>query len=364
MWKLLWKTLILAFILVGCRRSLPDRAPSQYSENGRLWAYGVVALSEPIADVSVIVRRQTGAQSLDTFVLEGRQGSDAKNMAYVDFHPQREELLSLVYSVEFRVQDGQKGDIYAVLEKGGRSYYGRQKVHLGQALFKDQEDQAVVELDKELHLSGIADGPAAGEWALHLPDVQKIVLRPWQGMCPRYDSLSFGQGTEPSPFLLPQEADICRPIQPQDDLCQGDPTRSECRPQAPQLGALMSSQAARYTVENLEKIEATKAVFAMAKVSTDARLEFRSAAVRVSDASVNREWCAKKFSALGTTIGERRNEACTLVPTPAEPKDGYLTCAVMISFDRAQTFMEKVCNVTAVFLGSQDDVVRVQILKR
>lgn len=364
MLRLKWKVLILALLVVGCRRATEGNTLRQYVENGRQWAYGLVRLTDLSGDFSIMIRRQAGAQPLVTFSLEGRQGSDVKDVAYVDYHPQEDEVLAYVHSLEFRSQDGLKGEVYAVLEKGGRSSYGRQYVHVGVATFENQQDLTLMRLDQGLHVSVIGEGPFAGQWALHYPDVQKIVLQSWQGICPRFDALSFGVGSEWGPLPGASSLDLCRPLMTQDDLCQSDPTKAGCRPKPPLAAAGQGPDPARYSVENLEKIDVEKGIYGLARVSTDARLEFRARDVTVPDAKTNTEWCLQRFSAVGRTIGDRRNDACILTPTPAQPKEGLLTCAVTVGFDRAQTYMEKICNVVAIFQGDTEDIVRLQVLKR
>jgi len=355
--------IVIVMITGGCRRQNGGSGPFQYEENGRKWAHGEVKVGDLTRDFSLVVQRKTSGQAFDTYHLAARIGSDTVPVAYVDLHPTQGIYLAYVYSVEFRSQDGKQGNIYGVLEKGGRSFNSRQYVHLGEASFKDQEDEAPLSLNQGVHVSEIVDGPFKGNLAVHYPEMAKVVSKPWQGLCPRYDSLSYGVPIDGGGAASGATFDVCRPLTIENDLCQGDPTRPDCRPRPP-IAAAVNRGEGQYRVENLEKLDVALASYALARVSTEGRIEFRSRQLAVTSAEMNREWCAEKFAAVGRTIGDRRNEACILRPSPAEPKDGFLTCAVTIGFERAQTYMEKTCNVTAIFMGPKDELVKIQVLKR
>jgi hypothetical protein len=314
-------------------------------------------------DFGLALQRKSSGQPFDTYHLAARVGSESLSVAYVDLHPREEIYLAYVYTVEFRSQDGKQGSIYAVLEKGGRSLSSRQYVHVGTATFKDQEEEASLTLKQGVHVSEIVDGPFKGNIALHFPKLEKVTSKPWQGLCPRYESLSYGVPIEAGTTSSDAGFDLCRPLTIENDLCQGDPTRPGCRPKPP-VSVAVSRGEQQYRVENLEKLDIAQSIYALARVSDEGRLEFRSRHLAVSSPEMNRQWCAEKFAAVGRTIGDRRNDACVLRPSPAEPKDGFLTCAVTIGFENAQTYMEKICNVTAIFLGPKDELVKIQVLKR
>jgi hypothetical protein len=358
-------TYLLLFLVIStaCRRQAGGSSAYEYEENGRKWAHGEVKVGDFSRDFSLSLQRKSSGQPFDIYHLVARVGSDTLPIAYVDLHPKEEIYLAYVYTVEFRSQDGKLGDVYAVLEKGGRTFNGRQYVHLGRASFKDREEETSFTPNGGVHVSEIVDGPFKGNLGIHYPQLSKIVSKPWQGVCPRFDSLSYGIPVEGGASPLGAALELCRPLNMENDLCQGDPTRSECRPKPPQT-VTIGNDSGQYRVENLEKLDVAQAIHALARVSTEGRIEFRSSQIKVTSADMNRQWCDEKFAAVGRTIGDRRNDACVLRPTPTEPKDGFMTCAVTIGFERAQTYMEKVCNVTAIFGGASGEMVRVQVLKR
>lgn len=358
-------TSLLLFLVIStaCRRQTGGSSAYEYEENGRKWAHGEVKVGDFSRDFSLSIQRKSSGQPFDIYHLVARVGSETLPIAYVDLHPKEEIYLAYVYTVEFRSQDGKQGDIYAVLEKGGRTFNGRQYVNLGRATFKDREEETAFTPNGGLHVSEIVDGPFKGNLGLHYPQMSKIVSKPWQGLCPRFDSLSYGIPVEGGASPLSAALELCRPLNMENDLCLGDPTRPDCRPKPP-LPVTGGNDSGQYRVENLEKLDVAQAIYALARVSTEGRIEFRSRQIKVTSADMNREWCAEKFAAVGRTIGDRRNDACVLRPTPTEPKDGFLTCAVTIGFERAQTYMEKVCNVMAIFGGASGEMVRVQVLKR
>jgi hypothetical protein len=93
-------------------------------------------------------------------------------------------------------------------------------------------------------------------------------------------------------------------------------------------------------------------------------LEFQSRLRRAADARENAQACADFFYAVARTVGDRRNDACVLTPSPAEPQNGMVTCGVLVTFERAQTYLERTCNIVALFQGDPVEVTAVQILKR
>lgn len=384
-------SVVILATLIACQQHKSSGLPDSYVENGVAWAFGSVQLAELDAPGSVMVKRLPPEQGLNgsryqvlgTITADAATAAAQRDIAYVDFHPSQERLLAYNYQLSFEARPtGAKKadeivDIFAILRKGGRSYGNRQRVFLGHATFSAGADIASLNFAGGLNLSQIGNGVYAGQWALHYPHVQRIARTPWQGQCAHAIKLLPGQNLSQSPGQFVS----CKPIPPQVDLCEGIPTKIGCFPLPPlptkwsifkkhtvaappgQPEVLAPAKAAR-PVFLLEAVADQADVYTMPNEVDEAKVVFVHPLVSVSDEASNAERCSKVFFALGRTVDGQENAACILKPAPASIEDGKLSCGVSVRFERAQTYLEKVCNITGVFRdqgGSRDTV---QILKR
>lgn len=375
----LFRTRLIALALLatinGCGMPTSDGDSESYIENGVLWAYGSVQLADLEGPGSIMLKRRSPDQTVDTpnstseWSLFGAiLAGDERDLAYVDFHPMTDRLLAYTYQLEVvrRAAEGEVLDVFAMLRKPGRSYFQRQRVFLGTATFA-AADSAPLTLAPNLKLSMIANGVFAGQWALHYPDVQKVVVKPWQGMCNRGPTQSPGQGPGQNPGQTPGQFDICRPLPPEKDLCGGDPTKDGCRPlpptqQEPFTGGSDGSDQARPDLSQGVLEHQGNGVYLMGADLREAKLVFVSEKLAAADDDANAELCAKKFYAVARTISGRVNQACVLTPAPAAAVDGKAACGLTIRFESAQTYLERVCDVSAIF--KDGDIHKVQVLKR
>ncbi len=361
-------------LINGCKETRTGGSPDSYVENGVLWAYGSVQLADLDAPGGVMLKRTAPDQPLDTYQMFGSVhatdiGGGERDLAYVDLHPTSDKVLAYAYQLSF-VKHGYTNDVidvYAILRKAGRSDECRQKVYLGTANFANGSNFATVSLAEGLKLSLIANGVFSGQWALHFPEIKKVVVKPWAGMCPKVVTQMPGQ----TPGQNPGQFDSCRPMPAQNDLCNGDPTKEGCRPappvQAPPANAGGSAAAPvepAKAVTGLEVISADEQVYFMNADVPEAKIVFTSETLKAASEEENTALCTSKFYAVARTVGRQVNSSCVLKPAPAEFADGKLTCALTVSFDRAETYLERICDVTALFRGEPDEVQHVQVLKK
>jgi hypothetical protein len=372
-------TTIFVATMQGCQRTESEGSPDAYVENGVVWAWGSVQLTAAEAPVVAMLSRKAGAQPLDgrasttTYSLTGAMqarpddGGTTRDFAYVDYHQSNDRLLAFAYELDATERAGQLGivDVFAVLRKGGRSYWNRQRVYLGTATFQKDAKQARLALGDGLRVSQIADGVFAGQWALHYPQVRYIVVKPWAGMCPKGVTQMPGQ----TPGQTPGQWEHCRPLPAQQDLCGGDPTQADCRPRPPTQKPIPSGDEAdqirrRVVQSGLEVISEDDQVYVLSAEQKSAKLVFVSRTLAAADDKTNAQLCSRKFTAIGRTVDRQLNTSCVIKPAPTTPRDGRLACSVTVAFDQPQTYLERVCDVTASFRGAQDDEISVQVLRK
>jgi hypothetical protein len=379
-----------AAILASCQQHRQSGSPEGYVENGVAWAFGSVQLTDVDAPGSVVLKRLPADQNVDgprfrffaAISAEANEAAAERELAYVDFHPSQERLLAYNYQLDFSErpvgakQVGTIVDVHAVLRKGGRSFFGRQKVHLGSATFTPGADNTTVNLAAGLSLSLIANGVYSGQWALHYPQVARIVPMPWQGQCPKSVTQAPGQ----NPSQNPGQFESCKPLPPKVDLCEGNPCQEGCRPKPPlqsklpvvqQQGPFNPDQPqpaepvkGQRPVVSLEAVADQPDVFIMPADVPEAKVLFVHDKLDVGDEQGNALRCAKAFFAVARSVDDQENASCFIKPAPASPQGGKLTCAVSVRFEQAQTYLEKVCNITAIFRGEGGRNDTVQVLKR
>ncbi len=386
--KLSLASLMLIAVASGCKTHQQTGNSEAYVENGVLWAYGSVQLSNLEAPGIVMLKR-TGVQTVDTApayrlygAVQAMTGTESgeRDLAYIDWHPTLNKLLAFSYQLDFIARAGvaNQVDVYGVLRKAGRSYYSRQRVFLGTATFQTGSDLTRMELANGLKLSHIANGVFAGQWALHYPDVKMITVKAWQGICPRSVTQIPGQ----NPSQNPSQFDTCRPLPAQHDLCGGDPTKAGCRPKRVTQYPIPQDPSVPPPVDGgtddddhqnsdlpvvapgSEIVVGSAPSYAMDADVKEAKLVFVAEKTKVANDDKNAETCSRKFYAVARTVGRQVNSACVIKPAPASPRDGKLTCAVTVSFQDARTYLEKVCDVTGLFQASGEASQTVQLLKR
>jgi hypothetical protein len=377
--KSLFSAVIILLIASCAPHQQSGDAESYIDDQGHTWAYGSVQVAAIGGPAMIMVKRQSSDQSLDDQqgagarfemvgamqAVTGDAASGRKDLAYVDYHPEKNRLLAYAYSLyaDPRPYDSKSElvDIYAELRHSGRSYYGNHRVYLGQAFFQNGSDLAPLNRANGLHLSLIANGVYAGQWAMHYPNVEMVEATPWQGMCPRGVSQIPGQSTSQNPT----QTATCKPLPAEIDLCDGDPTKPGCRPDYPAQNQQGDRPKARVTVEGLDTVEEDGETVPGSYVLSsgkEAKLVFVSETM-TSTAAKNAATCTRVFNAVARTIDGQINSACVLKPAPAKIDGDKLTCGLTISFVNAETYMEKVCNVTAVFKGAASEIQTVQVLK-
>jgi len=387
-------SLLTLGLVASCK--VPEHRGEQesYIENGQVWAYGSVQLTHLEAPGVVVIERVAGVQTIDSggapaqgvasgsgYILMGAvqatpgEGDNGRrDLAYVDFHPSNDRLLAYAWSIEARPRAGRTDivDVNALLRKAGRTFSGYRRVRIGEAVFTAGTSRAQMTLGAGVKMSLIADGVFQGQWALHYPDARMVEAPNFAGFCRGSVTQLPGQ----LPQQNPGQRVACRPLPAQVDLCNGSPLGESCRPTPPAQSAAQS--ASRTTqVEGFEVVgDPARNVFATREAapanpqsgetvnrSEEGKIVFVSEQISATSES-NAELCAEKFYAVARTEGDQVNAACRLRLAPSESVGGKLSCAVTVVFENAQTYLEKICNVSGMFVGSGETPRTVQVLKQ
>jgi hypothetical protein len=374
---------VLAASVTACHKGETQSGAESYVIGNSIWAYGTVQVAPLDVPGIVMVARKTAVQPLDNGqpapalqlygavqAATGVTDAGRRDIAYVDLHPSRARMLAYAYQLDFSLRYGNPDqiDVWALLKQPGRSYSASPRVYLGAAVFQKGSDVAALDPADGIKLSLIVDGVFSGQWALHYPDRPQLVTRPWQGMCPKIVSQMPGQ----NPSQNPGQYDSCHALPAQQDLCNGDPTQASCRPPAPiqyypyvpVAGGGDAPRTVAYDTADLEGVDQDKDVFALAADVKEGKITFVSETLAADSDEANATLCAKRFYAIARTVDRQVNAACVLKPAPATARDGKLACAITVGFEQAETYLERVCDVTAVFKGDKSEQHTVQVLKR
>ena len=361
-------------LMSACRDTPPTPSLQAYMDRDVAWALGEVQLTPVGGPAVVIVTRQAASVGSKTPSLYSIVGAakasdtapDQHALQYVDFHPTESQLLAYVFELDYiaRAQSPNVVDVWAVLRKGGLSYYHQQRVWLGSADFAAGVNHAGMTPAPGLKISQIASGIGAGQWAMHYPDATGLAPPPWQGMCPKVVTQSPGQTAEQAPG----QSFSCRPTPAAHDLCGGTPLQPTCQPERPtqkSFAALVATPAAAEPdkiTTGLKPVDGATAVYAIADALVAAKVVFSSATLTAASDEANASACANQFYAVARSVDRQLNASCILKPAPAAVQNGKLSCGVSVTFDHPQTFLEKVCNISAVFHAASDEVQHIQVL--
>lgn len=364
----------------ACKKVEQGNSPDAYVENGTIWAYGQVKLTDLDVPSIVMLDRGTTDQTLNIeknefhmfgLVKTEAGGTAERSLAYVDYHPQGRLALSYAYDLEFspRAAQGYGVDIYVLMKKPGYTYRA-QRLYLGTATFAEGESKSEVALHPSLRVSQVAEGPGAGAWGLHYADIKNFVIRPWGAMCNGRVGQVPGQipGQYPgqNPNQNPNQSNVnCRPLPQEIDLCEGDPTKENCRPKTPfvqaaELAPVLVAQDEEITV----RLEESR-VYTMDLGTQRAKFVFVSQQNTVKDGMQNSQQCSEILFATTETDAGVLNAACEVKMAPADPVENQLTCGLTVQFLNAETYLEKICNVSVHFrTGDAWEHQQIQVLKR
>lgn len=383
----------------GCQPRQSSGDTESYVENGQVWAYGSVQLAALDTPGEVMVKREATGQNVDSgaapaYRLFGAptavtpEAAAERDLAYVDLHVGKDRLLAYHYQLEFVPRPAIAGktnsiiDTFGILRKGGRSYHNRQRVYLGWADFAHDANYATLQRADGLKLSLIGNGVFAGQWALHYPTMPYVVSIAWQGQCPRTVIQAPGQ----NPSQNPGQYETCKPLPPEVDLCGGNPSQADCRPPSPTQykpgsitvtqGQPAPAQPASGSSPGVPPAEQQRAVTTLEPSGQDAnvyelpadakegKIVFTHSQKPTAGSVEDGHYCERYFRVLARTIDGQENAACVVRRSSSEAVGGKLSCALTIGFDRASTYLEKTCNITAIFAGNEAEQTRIQVLKR
>jgi hypothetical protein len=366
-------------LTTACKPAGNGAQPEAYIENGQIWAFGSVQLAELTLPGSIKLDRSSADQSFDSRQtqysfygdIEARTGGRGRRMiSYVDYHPDNKKVLAYHYSLDFSLKNDNPDQVYvyAFLRKAGQSYHQRQRIYIGIAKFRENQKTARVHLNNGLKTSVIGDGVNAGQWALHYPNIKKLVLTPYNGRCPKF----VGQMPGQNPSQNPAQFRGCRPIPAKIDLCKSKPTSPECKPRFPR-GYIQPNRPVEQPrfqapvntrTTGLDVVSGDERVFTLKAGDSEAKVVFESNKINI-DPAKNAEACRNSFLAIAKTVGGQLNDSCTLKPAPTQSENGMLTCAINVKFNDARTYMDKICNITAVYrVSGTQETQTIQILKK
>jgi len=196
------------------------------------------------------------------------------------------------------------------------------------------------------------------------PDASGPTMQPRRGICPKAAVQLPGLAVAASVG----RSGTCQPIPAQSDLCGGSPISGLCQPPRPPQRAFAGLVAGTASAEPAKAVTGLKAqagatgVYTVVDALIDAKVAFTSAALVAASDEANATACANQFYAVARSVDRQINPFCILKPAPAAAQNGKLTCAITVAFDRPQTFLEKVCNISAVFRSDSDEVQHIQVL--
>jgi hypothetical protein len=140
--------------------------------------------------------------------------------------------------------------------------------------------------------------------------------------------------------------------------------QSPSLPQDPNVTPIDSSKEPAKVVDGLEVISSDEQVFSLHDDIKTAKIVFVAQNRKAGSEEENANICASEFMAVGRTLNRQINESCVIKPAPTEIRDGQLTCAITVSFEQASTYLENVCNITAVFRGAEAETQVIQVLRK
>jgi hypothetical protein len=405
---------LLAACVTVCNLScgpLPQKAEphdsanksNEFSENGVLWAYGRVELESLASSSLLLLKRTAPDQNIDNstnssgtndaaddtpssvYELLGAQEALSLNdaldrpehfdLAYVDYNPQLTvltDLLALSYELDVEIQevkDVKNEDtadlvtVYAILKKPSRSFSDGQgqKILLGQGYFQYGSGLTVLKPATDLRVSKIASGVYSGQWAMHYAPSEQDPIDACQVPLSELPGFNSSQRLNEETVCIPKPATF--------DLCHSNPALAGCRPKT-----ISNPNPLKYPVitgEELEQLPALNTAVdtennfvssLVLRTTKTAKLTFTSATLKANEQD-NAMLCQNLFNAVARTIDGQINSSCILTPAPAKIREGQLTCGLSIKFVEARTYMDKVCNITAIFGGANGETQTAQVLK-
>lgn len=364
----LW--ILLTVYFLACKDNSSDSTLTirKYTTNDEVWGYGPALLAAPNDRAQVIMQRLTDANNLDSddsykllVSTPSQDGSTERTEPlYVDkYDEDTRQLLIYEHTVEYSPRAGRPNviDAYFVLKHESPTYPAVKRIPIATAEFRTSANIATARF-LNLSPSGLparlsyvkSAGDFSGRWAIHYLDVDYPSRK--NEWCRLAVELPDAAETQ-------EEREQCRAKPPTDDICKSNPFTPGCLPNGP---TLVSDSDEFSGVVDVGFLVAPR-VYRVDVVSGRAEVAFVSQKI-ASEIDTNAEICNKQFYALGRTIGGRINDSCLVELLPsADPTNGKATCRVEVSFNAPQTYLDRVCNVTGVFVtGNGLDFDSAQIL--
>lgn len=404
--KIPYKTILITCFsgaaLFHCRPSTktPVSDVEQYIDQNQLWAVGQVKLGDAsqvpdifiktanqrpngqVQGTSGTVQKTAFDQSLGNYQLIGRVAGEEKDVAIVDYHPTENKLLSYIYGLEVIGSKTGQWTVYGRLYKTPK-FARRSMVVLGTLAGMPSDQPQKIQIASNLNRSVIVEGAMLGYWALHVPEVQKTIVKPWLGICPRQDVIQTAQGplvvgqssttqtaqipgqsVGQNPLQGPAQGNVCRSLSADLDLCGGNPLAPGCVPQIDP--AILGSLAQKDRGDSIIRIEVIKGAakvtgrelsYVMDKAVEYAQFVVDFPKIAVQSESENNDYCNKGLLSVQKTVGGMGNPTCSVTVIPSTPRSFQgsagvnpdlkqsLRCSIQVQVKNPTTFLERVCQL-------------------
>lgn len=339
------------------------------------WALGEVDIKEiQVPKVLLLEKSYTNVYSSNnpTYTLyrivNTKLLGDMKNeiLLYADYHPQDlSKILAYNYSIIYKSNEKM---VYLYLYKAGPSYKNDLNeissiVPIGRAYFFDNTDRTYVYLNPNIYIGIVSSGPYKNRFVIYYNnEIAKGRIQDLSSLCSETHKSS-------SNSLIPNNiifSNIYCNQKPEDiDICAANPlSDATCIPPSP-IGDDFNLVGYIDTTNLIKITNRQYLLHQQSAFNKKIKITFISKTIK-SNPSTNNQLCHDYFEAIGYTIGSRLNPKCNIIPDySSEPSPaGYLSCSVLMHFNNALTYLEKICYVKGIFTKEYDQAETIQIIKQ
>jgi hypothetical protein len=350
-----------------------ESLPGAYYENDVLWAFGKIKIGPPRIPGTINARRSDTASAKFTALVHQtsgiRQVAKSQSIHYADLHPKLGAeigVLGYTYDYEFVPRVGSRSviDVAAVLRRtaGGYSFDKQRRIILGYISDRGGDNFPQLVLAANLRVSEIVEGNYLGRWVIHPRVVEREEILETDLDC--NDAKARSGQLSNQRTIAADEQFLCNLKPDKLTACDRDPLGQGCLVPEPQAKtALFSNFEQRGQVTGA--IRRGVGVFQVVEGAENIELIFVSE-LQQYRAQDHADYCVKNFYAYSRTFDNYVHPSCELHLGPKpEQKEGFLSCLVSVKRRSVISYMEKPCEVTAVFKlddGRQEDQV-IQIIR-
>jgi hypothetical protein len=358
----------------GCK-NLPEQEslPGAYYENDLLWAFGKIKIGPPRMPGTINARRSGTSSSKFTALVHQTSGirlvEKSRSIHYADFHPKLGAeigILGYTYDYEFVPRAGSQSviDVAAVLRRtaGGYSFDQQRRISLGYISERGGDNFPQLVLAANLRVSEIVEGNYLGRWVIHPRTIEREKILETNLNC--NDAKARSGQLSNQRTVASDEQFLCNLKPDKLNACDRDPLGQGCLvPEPKAKTALFSNFEQRGQVTGA--IRRGRGVFQVTEEAENVELIFVSE-IQQYRPQEHADYCRKNFYAYSRTFDNYVHPSCELDLGPQpEQKDGFLSCLVSVKRRSVISYVEKPCEITAVFKledGRQEDQV-VQVIR-